>query len=187
MPDYSTLMKKCPGCGAAAPAADRHCTGCGRPFPVVPEPEVAARHEAPPPPAAFGISGQTLVRRSQDVSTAFPPGAAPIGGPWAPAAGPAFQVPSDSRMIYKMPGRHRPAKAVACNLLVVGLGQMVNGQGAKGAAMLAVWIAIRLLTLNSGPIMLVPLLAMGLLSMYDAGAIAARLNRGEGVGKWQWF
>lgn len=84
-------------------------------------------------------------------------------------------------MIQVRQGTHRVGTAILINLLLTGAGQMYNKQVAKGFALLLAAVGISIITNGIGGI------GVLIFCMVDAGKVGARLNRGEAVGKWQFF
>jgi len=84
-------------------------------------------------------------------------------------------------LIQKYPGSHPPGVAVLLSFLLVGAGQMYNGQVAKGILLLLTAIACAVATGGLSVFLTYPL------ALIDAAAVAGKLNRGEGVHEWQWF
>jgi TM2 domain-containing membrane protein YozV len=121
---------------------------------------------APPSPVSPGYYGGNA-------------GGVPAGG------GQMYYVPVprplDPTAIQMAPGKHSPAMAIICSLLLTGMGQMVNKQTNKGIVILISCIVAGLATFGIGGFVIAVLAAI------DAGIIAGRLNRGEAVGQWQWF
>lgn len=67
------------------------------------------------------------------------------------------------------------------NLVVSGLAQMIYGQVAKGAVILAVTIASNLV------LPIIPAVGIGIVSIVDAFMVGKALKAGKPVGKWQFF
>ena len=79
-----------------------------------------------------------------------------------------------------------PVVAALLSVLLVGLGQMLNGQVPKGLAMLGASLAIGLiLTLTVVGVVLVP--AVWVVSAIDAYRCAKKLESGLCIGKWSFF
>jgi len=75
-----------------------------------------------------------------------------------------------------------PVLAFSLNLMcVTGLGQVYNGQHGKALLIFLVHLLVAIATQGYGwPLTL-------LVTAADAGVVAWRLQRGEYVGRWQWF
>jgi TM2 domain-containing membrane protein YozV len=84
--------------------------------------------------------------------------------------------------VWKAPGTHSVLLAVLLSLCcIVGAGQLVNGQVAKGLVLFCAALVIGVLTGGVGT------LVFWALAVVDAGLVAQKLNRGWPVGQWDWF
>ena len=84
-------------------------------------------------------------------------------------------------MIYPTSRGYDPMLMMLLSLLIVGLGQMVVGQVAKGVAILLGSIILAALTFGLSVLVTWPLAAI------DAYMIANKLRHGRPVGKWEFF
>jgi hypothetical protein len=84
--------------------------------------------------------------------------------------------------ITVQPGSHSVVCAVLLSLLCICCaGQFYNRQFAKGLVLTLAAIVCGVITLGWSMLITWPLF------LADAGCVAARLNRGEPVGQWQFF
>ncbi|MBR1966342.1 MAG: hypothetical protein IKA22_07010 [Lentisphaeria bacterium] len=74
-----------------------------------------------------------------------------------------------------------PFLAELLSCLIVGVGQMYNGQVAKGVVLLIATAIIGSATLGIGYFVL------WLIAIIDAGKIARKINAGKVVGDWEFF
>lgn len=74
-----------------------------------------------------------------------------------------------------------PAVAVVLTFLLVGLGQMINGQVAKGLVILFCHIAFAVFTIGLSALPVFVLICM------DAYKCAQALKEGRSIGKWSFF
>lgn len=102
----------------------------------------------------------------------------PMVGPDVPVAPPPDAAPIDANRRARV---HSPSLAVLLSLCIIGFGQVYNRQALKGIAVLLATLALAEMMGVRGAIMMHPIAAV------DAWAIAARIRRGENVGRWQWF
>jgi hypothetical protein len=93
---------------------------------------------------------------------------------------PDASVEQAARKVQVPPSSHPPVLAVLLSLMP-GLGQIYNRQLSKAMAILSIALLLALKTDWRASLVVLPLAAI------DAGMIAARLNRGEMVGEWEWF
>lgn len=93
----------------------------------------------------------------------------------------ATQVVISGKAERKIHGRKNPALAGILSFLIVGLGQIYNGQVAKGLALMGAVIALGVLTLCVGS------LVVWVVAIVDAIKIAQKLEQGQSVGEWEWF
>lgn len=93
----------------------------------------------------------------------------------------SYQMPpnADPNLVY--PAGHNPGLMAVLSVLLVGLGQMVMGQVGKGLVMLLAALVIGAITFGVGAI------AVWAVSGIDAYLIAQKLERGQAVGKWEFF
>ncbi|MFA0782122.1 hypothetical protein, partial [Fervidibacter sacchari] len=78
-------------------------------------------------------------------------------------------------------GEKNPVVAGLLSFLIVGLGQIYNGQVAKGLVLLVSAIVLGVLTACIG------WLVVAVVSIVDAVMIAKKLQQGQAVGEWEWF
>jgi TM2 domain-containing membrane protein YozV len=78
-------------------------------------------------------------------------------------------------------GEKNPVVAGLLSFLIIGLGQIYNGQVAKGLVLLVSAIVLGVLTACIGP------LVVAVVSIVDAVMIAKKLQQGQAVGEWEWF
>ena len=78
-------------------------------------------------------------------------------------------------------GEKNPVVAGLLSFLIVGLGQIYNGQVAKGLVLLVSAIVLGVLTACIGS------LVVAVVSIVDAVMIAKKLQQGQAVGEWEWF
>ena len=96
-----------------------------------------------------------------------------------PAAGAAPRSAADAVTPDKL--RVSPAAAAVLSVLVVGLGQMLNGQLPKGLCILAAGMVLGGITVGFGaPVIWV-------LSAVDAYLCAKKLSQGQSIGAWSFF
>ena len=72
--------------------------------------------------------------------------------------------------------------------MITGLGQMMFGQVAKGATLLAVSVVVGLLliaAIGDGAVLLT--MAFGVAVLVDAYMVGGRLEAGQPVGRWEFF
>jgi TM2 domain-containing membrane protein YozV len=98
----------------------------------------------------------------------------------APAPAPYVGPPIPGKIMPSKPPKE-PAIMALCSFLIVGLGQMLLGQVAKGLMMLLGAIIIGIATLGVGAI------AVWVISAVDAYQIANKLKNGKPVGEWEFF
>jgi TM2 domain-containing membrane protein YozV len=104
-----------------------------------------------------------------------PPGAPSPGSPM----GPDIVMPTD-------PPRD-PTLMAILSLVVPGLGQIVLGQTAKGAAILVVFFGLNLMACCGVIFALLGAIAVAVASIIDAHQIAVKLRSGQPVGQWEFF
>ena len=166
--------KICPACAAHAPIQAPTCQQCGHVF----------RTKFAPP----------LEQTQMYQPGINPPGVTPPQG-LIPALPPVYPPPTQPPpiIIYNAPqtmpagtvqlapGTHSVALAIVLAFFIVGTGQMVNKQPAKGVVTMLTAILVGVPTWGIGWAI------VSIASFIDAICIANRLNRGEPVGPWQWF
>jgi TM2 domain-containing membrane protein YozV len=92
-------------------------------------------------------------------------------------------------------GKKNPVVAGLLSFLIIGLGQIYNGQVAKGLFLLGLQVVGVFLGLVSGVLtcgisllVFVPFaLFIEIVSIVDAVMIANKLQQGQAVGEWEWF
>lgn len=84
-------------------------------------------------------------------------------------------------LVYPFQCKLSPTGAAILSVLVVGLGQMINGQLAKGLIMLIGGTVIGLITAGIAAI------PIWIISGVDAYKCAKKLQSGEIIGKWSFF
>jgi molecular chaperone DnaK (HSP70)/TM2 domain-containing membrane protein YozV len=89
-----------------------------------------------------------------------------------------------SKLVQPSKRPKNPFLMAVLSFLVVGLGQMILGQVAKGVVMLVGVVTVALITAGLAAA-LAPV--VWILSACDAYAIARKLKDGEAVGKWKFF
>jgi len=118
----------------------------------------------------------------------IPPGATkcPACGAPAPAVNPA---PAQQQQ-YAPPPPQQPQAPVArksaftagcLSFIIVGLGQMYNGQVIKGIVLLISAIILGSFTFGIGSLIIL------IVSIIDAVKIAEKINAGRQVGQWEFF
>lgn len=142
--------------GSADPIATTGAKPAGfdRPLPVAP----AMAAPAPPPVASP------------------PPMTAPPPPPPQRQAAPAPSLPAPAPVATPTTSGTDPVLAAILSLLLPGVGQLIIGQTAKGALLLA----IGLLSCGMGGV-------LNVVAAIDAYLIAGRLRRGETIQDWQFF
>ncbi len=173
-----TYIKTCPKCGRTDNLGASACANCSHvyrtrfdaaPFEASP-PAPTQMYQSPPTP------GQTRVPPSAPPAHYHQP---PQQGYYQPP--PVYYAPRPVDSIQVAPGSHSIATAVILSLVLVGAGQMINKQVAKGVTVLLCAVFVGCFTFGGGAILLY------ILAVIDAIQIANRLNRGEIITQWQFF
>jgi TM2 domain-containing membrane protein YozV len=89
--------------------------------------------------------------------------------------------PRDEKMVYPDKRKTSPSTAMLLSILLVGLGQMVNGQGIKGLLMLVVALVLGILTQGIAGILI------WIISGIDAYMCVSKLNQGQPIGRFSFF
>ncbi|MGC4043455.1 MAG: hypothetical protein QM758_06590 [Armatimonas sp.] len=146
----------CSGCGKLSTGTS--CTGCGK--------DLRAPQQ------------QQLQQPQQPVYSAPQPQQQQYS---APTRQQSDVAPRQTVGMISKPQGYSASGAIIGSVFVVGLGQMINGQTAKGVVLLIAALVIGLPTALLGSFVL------GVLGIIDAVMIGKRLERGESVGEWQFF
>lgn len=180
----SAPTKTCPLCGLMSPVSANFCANCSHEFQATfNEPPPVQMYQSPVPPPYQHQPQPTLYPAPHRQHQPPPYHQSPyqqMQQQYRPAD---YDRPrhAPSECIQLPPGAHQTAMAVMCAILMTGGGQMYNKQVAKGATLLAGAIFLFL------PSWGLLTLAITVTCIVDAVLIANRLNRGEVVGKWQFF
>lgn len=204
--------KTCPACYETAEAHASLCRRCGRMFhtqfdadgnplpeynassdPQFSPPQYPPQHPSLyPPPPQYGSQAQMPHPQQpgqypqqqypqQYQQQQYPNYSAQMPSPF-PVYPPEYYAALDKQGIIQYPpGYYNPLGAIICSFLVVGLGQILNRQVSKGVWMIVASLVLALPTFFIAPVVI------GIISLVDGILIANRLQRGEPVGKWQFF
>lgn len=97
------------------------------------------------------------------------------------------------KLVCVSPEYHDVSIAVSAGILLLGAGQLYNGQTAKGSVLVALALvgAVLMALQARNPVVVVLGLAIGVIvytvTIIDAGVIAGRLIRCEPVRPWEWL
>ena len=191
MPTADDIQCKNPNCREWFHRALTMCPMCDTPVPQPhrPIPPVQMPVQQAPPPVHEPMipcprCGRHMPRSGRfcpycSLDTA--PGMGTIHG--GQAQRPAAQAPYANRPDpgYIQRDNYNPGGAALGACLIVGLGQMINGQAIKGVVLFMSAIILAPLTSFIGSFIL------GIIALIDAVAIGNRLRDGQTVGQWQWF
>ncbi len=110
-----------------------------------------------------------------------PPLPQSVGRPIVPISGTPLAMPAMPRLVFPANPPKDPFGMAVLSLLIVGLGQIVLGQKAKGVAMLLGAIILGVLTAGlAAPV-------IWLIAAVDAYKVAKKLKERGPVGEWEWF
>lgn len=107
-------------------------------------------------------------------------------------SGPSLEESPD-KLVVVTAENHDVSLAVCAGVLLLGAGQLYNGQTAKGSALVALALAgavFMALEARNAAVVIVGLmvgLILYTITVIDAGVIAGRLIRREPVRPWDWF
>ena len=175
----SHLLSECYRCGAPKPPQAQ----APAPMPTIPP--------APLPPSPYPPPANAYVHPAPPHLRPCPVCGHPTSSQAAscPACGQVFAAtPTFQPKVYRTdlisvpPGSHSPLAAVLLGLLCCAFGgQLYNQQYLKGVVMGLIHITAAVITSGVSSLITLPVL------LIDAGMIARKLNRGQPVGKWDFF
>jgi serine/threonine protein kinase/TM2 domain-containing membrane protein YozV len=85
-------------------------------------------------------------------------------------------------------GAKDPTVAGLLSFFIPGTGQIYNGQIAKGCLILCLsYLSYFLAAIHQEDILILPFGIIWIINLIDAVRIAQKLQRGQSVGKWEWF
>lgn len=167
-------QQQCPLCNTINTTAQASsCSVCGRMF------DIAPAAAAPPPPLSRTIPLPPQLSERPPQEQMYVSG--PVMERPLPAQAANRQSARTTGGTIQLPaGTHSTGLAVFLAALITGAGQMANKQVAKGITLLLASILVNFVVPFGGAI-------VWIIAFVDAIHVAARLNRGEPVGDWQFF
>ena len=141
----------CPYCENALPAGETKCPSCGAPVPA----SALQQQQQPFQQPHIYVQVPQLQAQQQQQTPVNNGGAGGV--------------------------RKSPSTAGCLSFLICGVGQMYNGQVAKGVVLLIAALVVGSFTFGVGGLIIL------IISIVDAIKIAEKINAGKTVGQWEFF